>query len=98
MNEQTSKSGFKFVFDACYDKNEDEVLFMTSDSEKRCLAYQNKYGVFSSFYDYQGWVSNLGRHSINITGGSLYFMRESDKYNNFYGNGSPYWVSFVVSP
>lgn len=95
--ESNNKDTQGFVNAASYDRNTDDVMFMYTDNDGDygCLAYNTGYNVFTSFYDYEGFVDNIGKHSLNIHDNTLWFLRESTKYNCFYGNYKPYWVTFV---
>ena len=89
-----------FVSSSYYDKNVDEMLFMLGSMDnKSSLAYNNRYGVFSSFYDYVGFIGNINKHSFSIYDNKIYFLRESDTYNNFYANTfNNNWISFIANP
>ena len=80
---ESNNTNHDFIDTASYDANMNEVHFMF---DNQSLAYNNDFGTFSSFYDYKGWIGN-----------SIYFLREGNKYNSFYGTKKPYWISFVAN-
>lgn len=68
-----------------YDNISGDVMFSYG---QKMLAFNG--GIFSSMYDYTGWITQFGSHSLNIlpsynNEGNAWFMRESDQYNQFYG-------------
>lgn len=68
-----------------YDNISGDVMFSYGQN---MLAFNG--GIFSSMYDYTGWIAQLGKHSLNIltsftSTANIWFMRESNQYNQFYG-------------
>ena len=91
---ESNNTNHDFIDTTSYDANMNEVHFMF---DNQSLAYNNDFGTFSSFYDYNGWIGNIKNHSFDITDNSIYFLREGNKYNSFYGTKKPYWISFVAN-
>ena len=80
-----------------YDKVNREVLFVSSDS---CLAYSEKFGVFTSFYSYTNvpFFCNLDDTGIWIKGNSLWKHQGASTYGKFFGVNQPYWMTIVANP
>lgn len=93
---ESNNTNHDFINTTSFDANMNEIHFMF---DNQSLAYNNDFGVFSSFYDYKGWIGNIKNHSFNITDNKLYFLREGQAYNRFYDNPktNPYWISFVAN-
>ena len=94
-------------FASHYDKKNKEVLFTNKDIS---LAYSEKHGTFTSFYDYGGapWFCNFEDKGIWITNDntnlrSLLWGHQSGEYCNFFGdednpNYRPYGMILVGNP
>ena len=79
-----------------YDKNTSDIYF-TTDNE--ALAYNEKLGVFTSFYDYNkvNWLKSLGDKTYQWRDNKVYKMHEGD-YTTFYGSPAPYTLEIIVNP
>ena len=93
-----------------YDKQNQEVLFLDN---RDCVAYSEKLGTFTSFYDYTGtpFFENLNNsgfwfRTYNYTDAinnttvprcKIYKHQEGD-YCNFFGENKPYWMTLVGNP
>ena len=83
-----------------YDKLNQEVLFINNES---ALAFSEKFGTFTSFYNYGHipYFCNLDEYGIwgkpdgNAT--SLWKHHGGD-YCNFFGTSYPYWMTLVGNP
>ena len=97
---ETENAGqLRFIKSASYDRNMDEVQFMFDNGNKEeSIAYQCRYGIFSSFYDYNGWIDNVGKYSFNISGNKLHILRNGSSYSNFYGVAKDSWMTFIANP
>lgn len=100
----------KSAFTAFYDKINQEVLFINNES---CLAYSEKFGLFTSFYDYNNipYFCNLDDTGIWIKGPYRYWngtttasasaklwKHQSGEYCSFFGTPKPYWMTLVGNP
>lgn len=83
-------------FRSFYDKNHEDVYFITKD---QCLCYSELLGQFTSFMSYERipFMFNLGN--------SLYSIRDLEfwehftgEYNSFYGQYKPYSVEVTINP
>lgn len=79
-----------------YDKNTSDIYF-TTDNE--ALAYNEKLGVFTSFYDYNkvNWLKSLGDKTYQWRDNKVYKMHEGD-YTTFYGSLAPYTLEIIANP
>lgn len=87
----------KSTFMACFDKKNQDVLFINND---KALAYSEKLNGFTSFYDYgrTPFFCNLDDVGIWIrTDGTLWKHQEGD-YCRFFGHNKPYWMTLVGNP
>lgn len=87
-------------FVAYYDKNNQDVQFINKDYS---LAFSERFGVFTSFYDYGNtpYFCNFEDTGIwlkpdsNITG---LYEHQKGLYCNFFGSNKPYWMTLVGNP
>lgn len=87
-----------------YDRQNQDVLFVGSE---HALAYSEKVGTFTSFYDYgqQGFFENLDGEGIwltssidNATYQTGLWGHQSGEYGEFFGEKKPYWMTLVGNP
>ena len=84
-----------------YDKKNQDVLFI---SEKECLAYSERFGVFTSFYSYEGvpYLCNLLDTGIwlrNIEGNKTILHNHNEGgYCRFFDAAKPYHTILVGNP
>ena len=86
------------AFRTVYDKINQDVLFINN---RTALAWNEKFGVFTSFYDYYQtpFFCNLENKGVWIkANGSLYEHRSGNGYCNFFGTNKPYWMTLVGNP
>lgn len=83
-------------FHTVYDNKNQEVLFINKDI---ALAYSEKFGIFTSFYDYGSapWLCNLDDEVLWIKGSEIWKHQAGD-YCNFFGTQKPYWMTLVGNP
>lgn len=86
----------KSAFKAVYDKVNQEVLFI---SHGLCLAYSEKFGGFTSFYDYNStpFFNNLDDTGIWLRANQLWKHQAGD-YCRFFGAKRPYSMVLVGNP
>lgn len=99
----TFESGYQ-NFVAYYDKKNQEVLFVDDDS---CLAYSEKLGAFTSFYDYSKapYFSNLDDTGIwieksrAISDGDNYklWKHQGGNYCQFFKANYPYSMTLIAN-
>ena len=79
-----------------YDKQNQDVLFI---SKQRALAYSEKFGCFTSFYDYGGaaYFINLRGGGFWIRGGELWRHQASSYYCKFFGTDKPYSMTLIAN-
>lgn len=93
-----------------YDKQNQEVLFLDN---RDCLAYSEKLGTFTSFYDYTGapffenfnnsgfWFKTYNYtdtvNNTTVPRCKIYKHQEGD-YCNFFGENKPYWMTLIGNP
>lgn len=84
------------AFVSYYDKKNQEVLFINHDL---CLAYSEKFGAFTSFYDYQTtpFFNNLDDTGIWLRANQLWKHHAGD-YCRFFGTLRPYSMVLVGNP
>lgn len=82
-------------FRTVYDKLNQEVIFINKD---KALAYSEKFGMFTSFYDYGRvpFFENFDDTGVWIKGNQLWKHQAGD-YCNFFGTNKPYSMTLVAS-
>ena len=89
-----------------YDKLNQDVLFISADS---CLAFSERLGVFTSFYNYEHtpYLSNLENTGVwskpyyrEETGRFYTALHGHNKgnYCNFFGTQCPFWTVLIGNP
>lgn len=80
-----------------YDIINKDIYFTTN---KEALAFNEKLGGFSSFYDYSNvaWMFNLEGNTYQIRGNTIWKLHGGDDYNNFFDEDGNYSVSFIANP
>ncbi len=83
----------KSAMRAVYDKINQEVLFINSDT---CLAYSEKFGAFTSFYSYENtpFFCNLDDTGIWIKDNNLW-KHQGGLYCSFFGTNKPYSMTLI---
>ena len=88
-------------FVGCYDKQNQDVLFVNRET---ALAFSEKLGAFTSFYDYgeASWLCNLGNASIWVKDGennnSKLWRHQGGEYCNFFGEQKDYGMILIGNP
>lgn len=80
-----------------YDRQNQDVLFI---NDEWCLAFSERVGEFTSFYDYKGipFFCNLDNTSLWITQtGDVYEHRGGDDYCNLFGEYKDYGMILVAN-
>jgi len=82
-------------FRAVYDKLNQDVLFIDGE---RALAYSEKFGCFTSFYDYghAPYFENFDDTGIWVKDGKLY-KHQAGSYGNFFGTKKPFSMTLVAN-
>lgn len=90
------KQNDKSPFISYYDKINQEVLFINHDL---CLAFSEKFGVFTSFYDYQNtpFFNNIDDTGVWLKGTALW-KHQAGNYCTFFGTRKPYSMILVGNP
>ena len=84
-----------------YDRQNQEVLFISSDW---CLAFSEKFNIFTSFYSYEGtpYFCNLGDEGLWLrmpyTSTAKIWQHQGGDYCRFFGENRPYWMTLVGNP
>lgn len=84
-----------------YDVQNQDVLFVNAEI---ALAYSEKAGAFTSFYDYGStpWFANLDGTGLWFTpsNNNLYavWKHQAGNYCDFFGTQKPYWITFIGNP
>lgn len=86
-------------FAAYYDKLNQDVMFIDSGD---ALAYSERTGAFTSFYDYGGtpYFDNLDNTGIwvrNDSGNATLWKHNAGEYCNFFGDEKPYWMTLIAN-
>ena len=83
-------------FTACYDRMNQEILFINRNT---ALAFSEKAGVFTSFYNYENtpFFCNLDDTGIWVKPGQLWKHQAGD-YGKFFGTNQPYWMTLIGNP
>ena len=89
-----------------YDKLNQDVLFINSST---ALAYSEKIGAFTSFYDYGGasffcnlddtglWIKDYTEPGTTVTNSKIW-LHQGGEYCNFFGEQKPYGMLLVGNP
>ena len=91
-------ASLKSDFTAFYDRLNQDVLFVNKDT---ALAFSEKFGTFTSFYDYGDtpFFENLDDTGIWIRrDGKLWMHRGGNDYCKFFGENKPYSMILVGNP
>lgn len=87
-------------FKTHYDIQNQDVLFTTKDI---ALAYSEKFGVFTSFYNYGSapWLANVDNTELWFTkpNTDLYsvWKHQQGDYNSFFGVSYPYQITLIAN-
>ena len=87
-------------FIGCYDKKNQDVLFINNET---ALAFSEKFGTFTSFYDYEKtpYLCSLDDNNIwvreDLSKTSLY-EHQAGEYCNFFGYNKPYSMTLIANP
>lgn len=87
-------------FTAYYDSQNQDVLFIDKDM---ALAYSEKTGTFTSFYDYGNtpYFNNLEGTGIWLRkneGTTNVYRHNAGEYCDFFGDRKPYWMTLIGNP
>ena len=95
-------------FIAHYDKKNQDILFINKDT---ALAFSEKLGTFTSFYDYGNspflcsidddeiWIkAHSWTESQTTRYNSVLWRHQAGDYCSFFGNDMPYWMTLVGNP
>ena len=100
----------KSAFTSFYDKINQEILFINKDS---CLAYSEKFGLFTSFYAYNNtpyfcnlddtgvWIRNPYSYQSQGTTVSVpikLWRHQAGQYCKFFDTPKPYWMTLIGNP
>ena len=107
------KEWYPSVFDnfvGYYDRQNQDVLFINNNT---ALAYSEKFGVFTSFYDYGKvpyfvnfndsglWITNPYRKrmgDVYINYPCKLWKHQAGAYGRFFGADKPYWMTLIGNP
>lgn len=83
------------AFVSYYDRLNQEVLFITGDT---ALAYSEKFGCFTSFYDYGGapYFNSLDDVGIWTTKEGLW-QHQAGNYGCFFGKNKPFSMTLIAN-
>ena len=87
-------------FVSYYDKQNQDVLFINKEI---ALAYSEKLGAFTSFYDYgyASYLCNVGNSSLwvkDTNSVSKLWKHQDGDYCNFFGDQKPYGMILISNP
>ena len=84
-------------FIACYDTFNQEVLFI---DKIQCLAFSEKLGVFTSFYNYEDtpYLCNLDDNQIWIKANGTLWKHQAGDYCKFFGENKSYSMTLIGNP
>ena len=87
-------------FVSYYDKQNQDVLFINKEI---ALAYSEKLGAFTSFYDYgyASYLCNVGNSSLwvkDTNSVSKLWKHQDGDYCNFFGEQKPYGMIIISNP
>lgn len=101
--ERTSKEKWSPLssgnFTTLYDQKNGDVLFVNKDT---ALAYSEKMGAFTSFYDYGGsqFLDDVNNDSVwtRYDGKETkLYLHNKGEYSVFFGENKPYWMTLVAN-
>ena len=80
-----------------YDKKNQDILWINSE---KALAYSEKLGAFTSFYDYGDtpYFSNFDDEGIWIRKDACLWQHQKGDYCKFFGTNKPYWMTLISNP
>lgn len=81
-------------FKALYDKISKDVMYV---NDNNCLAYNERVGTFTSFYDYNAIpiLNTIKKHTLTFRDGNFWALREDDRYSYFFDKFEPYWITLM---
>lgn len=94
-------SGLGFMnFVAYYDRTNQDILFIDKNT---ALAYSERAGAFTSFYDYGGtpYFVNVGDIGVWIKSdedNTVIYGHNMGNYCDFFDNVKPYWITLIANP
>ena len=85
-----------------YDKTHSDVYLVkqeVEDGEAPCLVYNEKLGVFTSFYDYGSvpMMTSVDDRFVSFKDNKLWLQNEG-LYCKFYGHQYDFWTTYRVTP
>lgn len=85
------------AFITYFDRANQEMLFI---NHTHCLAFSEKFGVFTSFYDYDNtpYFCNLDDTGIWLRSNQLWKHQSDSRYCYFFGASHPYSMVLVGNP
>lgn len=80
-----------------YDRQNQEVLFI---DKGKCLAYSERFGAFTSFYDYNGtpYFNNVLNTGVWVRTDGTVWKHNAGDYCKFFGNNKPYSMILIGNP
>jgi len=85
------------MFVSYYDRINQEVLFINRDT---ALAFSEKMGAFTSFYDYQSipYFCNLEDTGLWVTSSGELWQHQTGEYCRFFDTNYPYYMTLIGNP
>lgn len=80
-----------------YDRNNNDIYFTTS---KEALAFNEKLGAFSSFYDYNkvDWMFNVEGNTYQIRNSTIWKLHGGEDYGYAFGEYKGYSLAIIANP
>lgn len=80
-----------------YDRNNSDIYFTTSTDS---LAFSEKLGAFSSFYDYSKveWMFNVEGNTYQVKGNEVWKLQGGEDYGTFFGENKGYSLAVIANP
>jgi hypothetical protein len=80
-----------------YDRLNQDILYI---SKTDALAFSEKLGVFTSFYDYgdSPFFCNIDDASIWLRADGTIWGHQTGNYCQFFGKNKPYWMTLIGNP
>lgn len=80
-----------------YDRNNSDIYFTTSTDS---LAFSEKLGAFSSFYDYGKveWMFNVEGNTYQVKGNEVWKLQGGEDYSTFFGENKGYSLAVIANP